>query len=514
MHMMTIEATSHSSQDVNAALDVLKKAVKMNQRIKVNENGDVHRLDMPSGPFAKLVYIVKQWLFSKEERTIAMDAILKKMKSNIGKAEEWVNKIFASKAIELKNLGINGNIEDLEKSWNEISRNQGIHDHSRQFTNGVIESTRPVEQWLQDILDSPSANSLPRVKGIVDQLTRATLTDEDVKKLKKQLAAEGDLPAEYQELKLGISSLIAIQQAMEDGKTFDKAIDLVEKRLEYLPRVREALPPYVKIDCIHEGVSYRGFEEVLSECYPVLDKHLATHQDYEKTTDENTVEIYPLSVNFDYQFVVDFYRGSDFTFKVNGRPYEPMLKAIEVMRTTENNSGFDDEKKYPVRNQWLEEFIGFFPNEQAAGVASYYLSQTVFGTLGEAKFLAAYSNNIASGSKAKIDFVIDLQDHDNRKKCVITATVSKIGSQKLVTLFPDPSNPDKRGIPSGEGKGMLDLVTDEAPTAAPVTVDQLTIQFDLDEMQKGIFNPVTLSARSDLNFQLNWSELDKGSWWF
>ncbi|MEY5003702.1 MAG: hypothetical protein RL678_1511, partial [Pseudomonadota bacterium] len=337
--------------------------------------------------------------------------------------------------------------------------------------------------------------SLSFAKEISDRLSEVGFEFYEFGAFKDDLLRNKHIPNNLPK-KTEISAAIAIIQQKNDNRSLDEAAKLINARLSSISLIQQHVPAEIKIDCVHERMVFRDPGNMTSDAHKLLRTSLQSMKQYPNTTDPKVLATHASLGKLENQFGKDFTRNPA-VLKKNGEVDQYMKAATEAMKDAHRNLSSKDvipaSTVNDPENQWLNQFIKFFGDDNVAKVASHYLSQTMFGSLSDvcSKVKHSWVEPVEEDHHKRIPAVAiysaDLVGEEGQEKLLIRASLSKFGTDLAVLNFNAESYPEKLSK-AVQGVDFLPLVSSPNSTSfnAPSTTD-LTIELDVNEMKRLVF---------------------------
>ncbi len=358
--------------------------------------------------------------------------------------------------------------------------------------------------------------SVSFAKEICDRLSEAGFEFYEFGAFKEDLLRNKQMPSNLPK-KTEISAAIAIIQQQNKNLSLNEAAKLINARLGSLSLIQQHAPAEIKIDCVHERMVFRDPGNMTPDAHELLRTSLQSMKQYPNTTDPKALATHASLGKLENQFGKDFTRNPA-VLKKNGE-VDPDMKAVtEAMKAAHRNLSGKDVRPAltanDLENQWLNQFIKFFGDDNVAKIASHYLSQTIFGSLSEvcSEVKHSWVEPVEEDQHKRIPavaiYTADLVGEEGQKKLLIRASLSKFGTGLAVLNFNAESYPEKLSK-AEQGAAFLPLAFSPDSTSfnAPSTTD-LAIELDVNQMKDLIFEPKILNVQLIRNIQLDWERLD------
>ncbi len=363
-----------------------------------------------------------------------------------------------------------------------------------------------------DLRESPSF-----AKEICDRLSEVGFEFYEFGAFKEDLLRNKQIPNNLPK-KTEISAAIAVLQEIGKGKSIGDAAASINARLESLNLIQQHVPDPIIIDCVHEGMIFHDPGNLSTTEIQMLTALQKDVKKYPTMTNPIEIKNYPLTQKLEEQFGRDFYRYPPI-FEKNGVA-DLTMKAVtdEMENCNPNASETKDEHDKRVnnsRNKWLEQFIKFFGDESIAKVASHYLHQTTFASFasmctstGHSWVDVHFSAQPEIYKESRI-MAANLVHKDGEEKCIIRVESRMPGMSLTAINF--RGNYKKENLSKNDNRQQqLPLAkASSAKSAIPVKINQMEMEFDVNDMRRGEFNPRILNAKMILNVQLDWQTLDE-----
>lgn len=548
--MIPARAEANVQQTAQDALHIIATARSGSQRIKIDSNGNIVPVDKPKDVIGKLVYAAKCFFNGDKELSSAMLVVVKKMGSDIERAPWHIQKIFSENIEKFQRLAHCRDLKTLATDWSHLCRQISFKNadsvreplepgsvpsvtaesfesiakpSSNPRQSGNAQSREVMQRKLVDLhgLDEKEAASF--TQHISEVLHNLRMTFRDFSVFRQALLDYPEFPRNLPP-KTEISAAIAFIQEQAKGKSADEAIALVNARIKSLPLIQQYVPRAVTIDCIHEGIVFSDPGVLNAKLLEMLRGSLETMQNYPNTKDLNRLERNPLLEKLEGQFGVDYIRHPS-VLKRDGNIDPAIASVTDALKSAQNNFSTTDksadQKIIALENQWLQQFMAFFGDENVAKVASHYLNQTIFGSLCDVCVWAGHSlvdvidldpQRQKNDLRVRGTYTADLVMKEGRQKCVVRADVSKFGSVLLCQNFEEGGTfvaPEKLSK-SGQIQDFFPLVPPEDfNTSTPALRQLVEVEFDVNEMQQLKFKPKILNAQIISNIELDWQTLDQ-----
>lgn len=540
-------------QSAEDAIRLIDDASRLGKPLEVTRDGDI-AVKKPDG---KRFFL---W-FRKPSGSAGTDESLKsilatKMKIDLASASSHAGNQLRRFFDGIEEVAKNGSLNDLCTEWVAIKNRIQVISAQREAVNQRTQSARrsPIVQSepANGIADgAPSVDTKAPDFGRLEKTDRNTRANAIAKELiraykfqpddaalfaKDMHAALTPLKCSFRDLrdfrmllldrhlmpkgltrKAELSAALAILQQMRpadgpinvlspDEAALQNALKIVNRRIAYLPVLQAKLPHELRIDCVHEGATHAHTWEVLPDSFGQMNEELKSQEKYPPTKDANILKTHPQLGSLEEQFGKDFARMSA-GFRVNGKIDRTMsILSADLKKTI--NAGKEDEIER-AKTAWLNGFLKFFGNDNAAGLASYYMSQTILGSL--------FNHWIEQGNplispvgdrdSERFEIDVDMVGSGPRKKCIIEARSVKNGYKASIML------------PARDSSGALVHSISEIPLAfdidkdqgsiEPSLIDQIRVELDFAEMSQKTFNPKILEGRLARNIRLDWRKLDE-----
>ena len=317
--------------------------------------------------------------------------------------------------------------------------------------------------------------------------------------------------------KTELSAALAVLQQMErstlpthvllpDEEALKAAWQVVSCRIKHLPVLQGKFPQELRIDCVHQGATHAYTWGVSPAEFGQINKELKSHGEYPPTKDASILKTYPQLGILEEQFGKDFHRQGA-VFRINGKIDLAMSKAWTAMKKALNEGKADKIKT--AKTACLDGFIKFFGNENAASLASYYMSQTIMGTLLQHWVLQGNPliTVVGDRDRSSFDLDVDIVGSGQQKKCIIEARSAKNGP-KASNMLPvrDSSGALTHNTPE---ISLVDNSDKDQGSIEPAHIDRIRVALDFSEMSEKTFNPKIIEAQLVRNIQIDWRELDK-----
>lgn len=185
--------------------------------------------------------------------------------------------------------------------------------------------------------------------------------------LEARKAIRNDLPE-----KTRLSAAICYLQQLGANQSEEKAIAIIQQRLERKPFIESKLPRGCTKDCIHQGAHIRSVYAFDQNQLANFKKRTETLNIYPTAHDEKVLNKAAKFGNLDPQFGIDATRAP-FSASRAGKP-DSIFTKLELQKQILNVK-FKNEQL----SAWLDSYIDFAGGENASKVLSRFTSQTIFG---------------------------------------------------------------------------------------------------------------------------------------
>lgn len=109
-------------QTATDALNIIATARTGSQRIKINSDGNIVLVDKPTDVIGKLIYAAKRFLYGEKDLSVALQAVFKKMESDIEKAPHHIQKIFSENIDRFQQFARSHDLKAIETDWSSLSK--------------------------------------------------------------------------------------------------------------------------------------------------------------------------------------------------------------------------------------------------------------------------------------------------------------------------------------------------------------------------------------------------------
>ncbi len=540
-------------QSAEAAVNLIYEASRRGESVRVTKDGDIAIREKPKNGF--LLWISETFgrgahRVAKEEKVVK--AILAtKMRIDLASASTHAGQQLRKFFDDIESVTNKGSVSELCTQWIRVkntiqkismqrteveSRTKGISETLSSGMQGQHCSIKAKPDSAQKLPQFGSLEAAPQqtrelaiaqdltskytfppdeaalfARDLHQALSELNYSFRDLQDFRRLLADKALMPANQSTKTQFSAALAALQQLSIAGKLMNvlapkeeelsRAMKIVSRRVEQLPLLQRRFPDDLRIDCVHQGATHYAVWQVPPEEFGTLNERLKSQSEYPKTTNPAVLKSLPKLGILEEQFGKDFYRQKA-EFRVNGKIDPTMSRASKKLDNAKVNGTPSEAEN--AKNEWLKSFLDFFGDENAASLASYYLSQTIIGTLQQHWIVQGHSyietpDEGGQGRNRRFELSIDLLGNPPDEKCIIEARYINHGD----TALTKNSNGDIFQIPLSIGSARNTHLSE------PSHVDKIRVELDFTEMSKQIFNPKILEGQFTRRIRLDWEKIDQ-----
>ena len=540
-------------QSAEAAVNLINDASRRGESVRVTKDGDIAIREKPKNAF--LLWVSET--FGRGSRQVAKEeklvkAILAtKMKIDLASASTHAGKQVRKLFRDIESVIDTGSVNDLCTQWirvkntlqnislqqsevesrpehileslssgmqsehNGIKAKPGSGQKLPRFDNpeAPLRQTRElaITKELTSKYNFPPDEAALFARDLHQALGELNYSFRDLQDFRLLLLDKALMPINQSTKTQFSVALAVLQQLSISGKLMNVlapkeeelsgAMKIVSRRVEQLPLLQKRFPDELRIDCVHQGATHYQVWQVPPEEFGQLNDRLKSQSEYPKTTNRAILKSFPKLGILEEQFGKDFYRQKA-EFRVNGKIDPAMSRASKELDNKEVKGTPMEKEK--AKNEWLKSFLDFFGDENAACLASHYLSQTIIGTLQQHWVVQGHvyietPKEKGQGVTRGLEFGIDLIGNSPDRKCIIEAQYMNHGDTALTRL----SDGNVIQTPLSIGSAQNSRLSE------PSHVDKIRVELDFAEMSKQIFNPRLLEGQFTRRIRLEWERIDQ-----